>query len=398
MEIALADPSRLSEVVDYGDVESVQGETIIEAEYSVPFLAHSPMETPNISLWKEGDVVHAASGVQNPLSARVWLAKKLDLPIEKVIFHPHTMGGGFGRRASAGDDMLNYFTQACTVFKHVDAPIKLCWSREMDVRFDRYRKQSMARYRGTIHADGSIASWDVTSYGEVNIPHDAIPAYAIENLRSRNIQEESFVPYAYWRSVEASIHCFYNECFMDELAAAAKIDPIEFRLNHLPVKNRMRGVIVAARDMADWYTGVAEDGTAMGIAAYALFGSYCCQIARVSLVNGKPKVHDVWCAIDCGTVVNPDGVIAQMEGGMIFGLSAALYGRIDIENGGVKQSNFHDYRMVRMASAPRLHVSLVPDGSAPGGVGEIAVPHLSAAVANAMAVLTIRPRDLPLII
>ena len=135
----------------------------------------------------------------------------------------------------------------------------------------------------------------------------------------------------------------------------------------------------------------------MGVAAYSLFGSYCCQIARVSMVNGNPKVHDVWCVIDCGTVINPDGVIAQMEGGMIFGLSAALYGRIDIENGGIVQSNFHDYKMVRMADAPRLHVQLVPDGSFPGGVGEVAVPHLSAAVANAMALLTQRPRTLPLI-
>ncbi|MAA79003.1 MAG: hypothetical protein CL916_07055 [Deltaproteobacteria bacterium] len=397
MKIAIQDPNRYSIVEERGDVDSIQEGTLIHANYFVPFLAHATMETPNITIWQEDGVVHAACGVQNPLSARVYIAKKMGIPVDQVVFHPHTMGGGFGRRAGGGDDMYNYITQACTVFQRVQQPIKLSWSREMDIRFDRYRKQSIARYEGRVSDDGVILLWDVVSYGEVNIPDDAIPAYDISNFRSQNVHEETFVPYAYWRSVEASIHCFYNECFVDELAGAAKIDPIQFRLTHLTQDPRMCRVIESARDMAQWKYGVDDDGSAMGVAAYSLFGSYCCQIAKVSMVNGKPKVHDVWCAIDCGTVINPDGVIAQMEGGMIFGLSAALYGRIDIENGGIVQSNFHDYRMVRMADAPRLHVRLVPDGSFPGGVGEIAVPHLSAAVANAMALLTTRPRNLPLI-
>jgi len=397
MEAALEDPERFSGVMERGDVESVVGGTVVEARYAVPFLAHAPMEPPNVTLWREGDVVHVASGLQDPLGGRTWAADRLGLPLEQVVFHPHTMGGGFGRRATAGDDMLNYITQACTVFQAIDAPIKLCWSRELDVRFDRYRKQSIARYRGVLGPDGAALAWQADSYGEVNIPDDAASAYAVPHMRSRNVQEETFVPYAYWRSVEASIHCFYNECFIDELAVAAAADPLQYRLDHLPADHRLRGVIEAARDMAGWRADAAADGSAMGVAAYELFGSACCQIARVSLVNGKPKVHEVWCAVDCGTVINPDAVIAQMEGGMIFGLTAALYGRIDIEDGGVVQSNFHDYRMVRMADAPRLHVALVPDGSAPGGIGEVAVPHLSAAVANALAVLGERPRSLPLI-
>ena len=397
MEVAIQDSSRYSTVKEEGDVESVQIGSVVRADYFVPFLAHATMETPNITIWREGGMIHAACGVQNPLSARVYIAKQLELPVEDVVFHPHTMGGGFGRKAGAGDDMYNYITQACTVFQKVQKPIKLCWSREMDIRFDRYRKQSIAKYEGRISDEGKVLSWDVVSYGEVNIPHDAVSAYTFPNMRSRNVHEESFVPYAYWRSVEASIHCFYNECFMDELAVAAHKDPIQFRLDHLPADDRMRGVIEKAKNMSQWSTEIDSDGASMGVAAYSLFGSYCCQIARVSIVNDKPKVHDVWCAIDCGMVINPDGVIAQMEGGMIFGLSAALYGRIDIEDGGVMQSNFHDYRMVRMADAPRLHVALVPDGSSPGGVGEVAVPHLSAAVANAMARLGKRPRRLPLI-
>jgi isoquinoline 1-oxidoreductase beta subunit len=245
--------------------------------------------------------------------------------------------------------------------------------------------------------DGRAAAWLADSYGEVNIPPDAKTAYAIADLRQRNVQEETPVPYAYWRSVEASIHCFFNECFIDELAQAAGADPLAFRLDHLPMGHRLRGVLTAVRDMSGWQTGAQPDGTAYGVAAYELFGSACAQVAKVGLVNGKPKVHEVWCAVDCGTVIHPDAVVAQMEGGMIFGLTAALYGRIDLVDGGVKQTNFHDYRMVRLADAPRLHVKLVPDGSPPGGVGEVAVPHLSAAVANALAVLGDRPRSLPLI-
>ncbi|MCB9762445.1 MAG: xanthine dehydrogenase family protein molybdopterin-binding subunit [Alphaproteobacteria bacterium] len=396
MQQALAEPERFSTVEERGDVESVEG-AVVEAEYFVPFLAHAPMEPPNVTLWREGDVVHAASGVQSPLGARMWVAQALGLPVEKVVFHPHTMGGGFGRRADAGDDMLNYITQACAVFQAVDQPIKLCWSREMDLRFDRYRQQSIARYRGVLGPSGEALAWQADSYGEINIPPDARTAYAVPHLRQRNVHEETFVPWAYWRSVEASIHCFYNECFIDELAHAAGADPLQYRLDHLPEGHRLRGVLEAARDMSGWQTGVAPDGTAMGVAAYALFGSACAQVARVGLVNGKPKVVEAWCALDCGTVIHPDAVVAQMEGGMIFGLTAALYGRIDIRDGGVVQTNFHDYRMVRMADAPRLHVKLVPDGSPPGGVGEVAVPHLSAAVPNALAVLGERPRRLPLI-
>jgi len=397
MKAALDDPEQLSEVRAHGDVESIEEGRAVTAEYVVPFLAHAPMEPPNVTIWREGEVVHVAAGVQDPLAVRLWVVEQLNLPEEQVVFHPHTMGGSFGRRSAAGDDMLNFITQACTVFQALNQPVKLCWSREMDIRFDRYREQSVARYHGVIADDGTVQSWQVDTYGEVNIVDDVVTAYQVPHLRRRNVAEETFVPYAYWRSVSASIHCFFNECFIDELAALANADPLQYRLDHLPEGHRLRPVIEAARDMAQWRVGVAEDGSAMGVAAYALFGSYCCQIARVSLVNGKPKVHDAWCAVDCGTVINPDGVIAQMEGGMIFGLTAALYGRIDIEAGGVKQSNFHDYRMVRMVDAPRLHVALVPDGSAPGGVGEVAVPHLSAAVANALALLGPRPRSLPLI-
>ncbi|MEC7949607.1 MAG: molybdopterin cofactor-binding domain-containing protein [Myxococcota bacterium] len=399
MEATLDAGDRFSTVEERGDAAAaLAGDgQVIEARYFVPFLAHATMETPNVSIWREGGKVHAAAGVQSPLPARLWVADKLGLAEEDVVFHPHTMGGGFGRKSAAGDDMFNFITQACTVFAAVDQPIKLVWSREMDLRFDRYRKQSVARFRGRVGADGRARAWLADSYGEVNIRPDVVTAYDIPHLRQRNVQEATFVPYAYWRSVEASIHCFFNECFIDELAHAAGHDPLDFRLDHLPTAHRLRGVLAAVRDMSGWTTGILPDGTAMGVAAYGLFGSFCAQVARVGLTNGRPKVHEAWCAVDCGTVIHPDAVIAQMEGGMIFGLTAALYGRIDLENGGVRQRNFNDYRMVRLADAPRLHVALVPDGSPPGGVGEVGVPHLAAAVANALAVLGDRPRRLPLI-
>ncbi len=396
-EASLDDEGRMTVLDERGTTDGHQG-TVVEASYFVPFLAHSPMEPMNASLWEEDGKVHVAAGVQNPLMTKTFVKDFLEIDEDDVVFHAHTMGGGFGRRASGGDDMHNYLRQALTVWVATGrAPLKLTWSREIDTRQDRYRKQAVARYRGVVGTDGKPAYWQADSYAEVIIADDVLTAYAVPNLLQRTVNEETFVPYAYWRSVQASIHCFFNESFIDELAQAAGADPLQYRLDLLPEGHRLRGVLQLARDMSGWATGVRDDGSALGVAAYDLFGSYCCQVARVSLVNGKPKVHDVWCAVDCGRVVNPDGVEAQMQGGMIFGLTAALFGKIDIEAGGVKQSNFHDYQMVKLAEAPRLHVKTVDSPHPPGGVGEVAVPHLSAAVANAMAVLGARPRELPII-
>jgi len=396
-EQALDDEARFSVLVERGDADGHQG-TKVEASYFVPFLAHAPMEPMNVSIWREGGAVHVASGVQNPLMSKTFVMQRLELGPDEVVFHPHTMGGGFGRRAAGGDDMHNYITQALTAWQACgEKPLKLTWSREVETRQDRYRKQAVARYQGVLGDDGRPVYWQADSYAEVNIPDDAVTQYAVPNLLQRTVHEETFVPYAYWRSVEASIHCFFNESFVDELARAAGADPLQYRIDLLPEGHRLRRVLHEVRAMSGWQPGVLDDGSALGVAAYDLFGSYCCQVARVSLDNGVPRVHDVWCALDCGIVINPDGVEAQMQGGMIFGLSAALYGVIDIEAGGVKQSNFHDYRMVKLADAPRLHVTILESDEPPGGVGEVAVPHLSAAVANAMAVLGERPRELPIV-
>jgi isoquinoline 1-oxidoreductase beta subunit len=397
-QAALDDPERLSVVVERGSAEGHEGR-VVEASYFVPFLAHAPMEPLNATVWRgEDGRVNVAVGVQDPLLARTWVADALGVELEQVVLHPHPMGGGFGRRAPAGDDMNNYLRQALTAWQASgEPPLKLTWSREVDIRQDRYRKQAIARYRGVLGPDGRPTLWQADSYAEINIPDDAVAAYDVPRFLQRTVHEETFVPYAYWRSVEASIHCFFNESFVDELAAAAGADPLQYRLDLLPPGSRLRGVLEKVREMSGWRAGVLADGSALGVAAYHLFGSYCAQVARVSIDGGTPRVHDVWCALDCGVVINPDGVEAQMQGGMIFGLTAALYGAIDIEAGGVVQSNFHDYRMVRLAEAPRLHVALVPSAEEPGGVGEVAVPHLSAAVANAMAVLGSRPRELPII-
>ena len=397
MEAALDDDERMTEIMSRGDVTTQTGKTV-EASYFVPFLAHAPMEPMNVTLWREGGRVHVASGVQNPLMTKNFVMKTLGLTADQVAFHPHTMGGSFGRRAAGGDDMHNFINQAITAWQAAgEQPLKLTWSREVETRQDRYRKQAVARYRGVLAEDGRPVSWQADGYAEVNIPDDAVTAYAIPNLLQRTVHEETFVPYAYWRSVEASIHCFFNESFVDELAQAAEADPLQYRIDLLPKGHRLRQTLATARDMSGWQAGVLPDGSAMGVAAYELFGSACCQVARVSIIDDKPVVHEVWCALDCGLVINPNSVEAQMQGGMIFGLTAALYGVIDIEDGGVKQSNFHDYRMVKLADAPRLHVKLIERNESPGGVGEVAVPHLSAAVANAMAVLGKRPRELPII-
>jgi isoquinoline 1-oxidoreductase beta subunit len=397
MWAALDEPDRLTVLEEHGSIDSAQG-TEVRAEYFVPFLAHAPMEPMNATVWEDDGRVHVAAGVQNPLMARTFVVDHLQLADDDVVFHAHTMGGGFGRRASGGDDMHNYLRQLLVAWKAVGrVPLKLIWSREVDMRQDRYRKQAVARYRGTVGDDGRASSWQADSFAEVMIPDDVGTAYAVPHFLQRTVHEATFVPYAYWRSVEASIHCFFNESFADEMARAAGADPLAWRIEHLPAGHRLIGVLQAVRDASGWSATPADDGSAMGVAAYDLFGSYCAQVARVSLRDGQPVVHDMWCAIDCGTVVNPDGVVAQMQGGMIFGLTAALYGRIDIEGGGVKQSNFHDYRMVTLRDAPRLHVTLVDSDEAPGGVGEVAVPHPMASVANALATLGQRPRRLPIV-
>ncbi|MEL6348512.1 MAG: molybdopterin cofactor-binding domain-containing protein, partial [Myxococcota bacterium] len=237
--------------------------------------------------------------------------------------------------------------------------------------------------------------WEGKTYGALTNPHEALPPYAIAHKQIGHVDEKQFVPFAFWRSVDASSHCFFVESFIDELAHAAGADPLAYRLGLLD--GAARDVVAAARDMSGWQTGVDENGRAYGVALTYCFGSYVAQVASVSIEDGRPRVHDVWCAVDCGRMINPNSVVAQIQGGVIYGLSAALYGRIDIKDGAVVQSNFHDYPVVKMTEAPRVHVQVLQRDTPPQGVGEVGTPPIAPAVANAMAVLGDRRRRLPLI-
>lgn len=390
--------SDLTTVHDEGDAAGLlDGEGVLEAEYIAPFLSHAPMEPLNATVWTQGEAIHIASGVQAPLQARNTIAKALGIPPERVVLHPRSMGGGFGRRAvypAVGTDPI---IQAARLHLDVGAPIKLTWSREQDTRRGVYRPMVVARLRGRMGDDGLPLAWDGRMYGKMTEPEHFVPKYAIPNVYTGHVDAEPFLPFGFWRSVDASHNAFWIESFLDELAASAGQDPLEMRLKMLADRPRERAVLEAVAKASGWRTGVDGQGRAMGVAIFECFGSIVAEVAEVSVVGSTPRVHRVWVAVDCGVAVNPDSVEAQMQGGVQFGLSAALYGKIDVKDGAVVQSNFHDYRVVRMADAPRVDVTLVPSDGPVGGAGEPGTPPIAPAVGNALAVLGTRHRRLPML-
>ncbi len=406
-QLAALDTGPLDEVDVEGDPEAVlsAGGSVIEATYDVPFLAHAPLEPMNATVWEEDGRVHVACGVQNPLSARAICAERLGRPLEEVVFHAHTMGGGFGRRGGGlAPGVMNYLDQAVRIWDAARVPIKMTWSREQDMKAGLYRNLAVGRYRATLGDDGLPDALEARSYGAVVAPSELLPLYAIPNRSFAHVDARQFVPWTAWRSVDASIYGFFLESFVDELAEAAGEDPLEYRIRLLerdasrPLAAhhavRMAAVLREVRDFSGW-TPEQRGGRAMGVGAVHSFGSYVAQVASVSVEDGKPVVHDVWAVVDCGVAVNPDAVEAQLQGGMIFGLTAARYGRVDIEGGRIVQSNFHDYPMVRLADAPQLHVRILNSDADPGGAGEVGVPPIAPAVANALARLQDRRRSLP---
>ena len=396
MRDKLADDALLSSAEEHGDVEGAATGVVVEGEFEVPYLAHAPMEPMNATAVVDGDMLHVHVGVQNPLGCAANVAAFLGRDPSTVRVHGLTMGGGFGRRASLGPDQ-DHVDAAAQLAVATGKPIKLLWSREADLQACHMRNGCVGRIRATANPDGTIATWDQRTYGKINNPHEALPGYPLPHLRVRNVDERQFIPFAYWRSVDASIYPFFIESMVDEVARAAGADPLQARLAMLPEHSREARVLRTVAEMAGWRTDVV-DGRALGLAIVTSFGSIVGQVAEVSLQGDVPRVHKVYVAADLGRAINPDSVEAQLQGGVQFGLSAALYGRIDIVDGGVKQSNFHDYKMVRMADAADVEVTLLTSPEAPvGGAGEPGVPPVAPAVANAMAVLGRRPRTLPII-
>jgi isoquinoline 1-oxidoreductase beta subunit len=365
---------------------------VVDAEYQVPFLAHATLEPMNATVHFNNGRCEVWSGVQDPLAARKVVARAADLKESAVTFHNLQLGGGFGRRLPG---FFDYLEQAVRIAKQVNAPVKLIWSREEDTQHDFYRPAALARYRGAIDAKGRPTAWLARFTGGSGDGAALIP-YRLANQDIRSVEVEHHIRTGAWRSVDHSQHAFFKESFIDELAHAAQADPYEYRRALLRDSPRHRAVLEKAAVMAGWGAPAAA-GRARGIALAESFGSIVAQVAEVEIDAGRIKVRRVWAAVDCGHVVNPDAGRAQIEGGIIFGLSAALFSEITVRDGRIAQSSFTDYLLPKLADAPRISVDFIDSGAELGGLGEPGVPPIAPAIANAVFAATgVRLRSLPL--
>ncbi|MGH8185532.1 MAG: xanthine dehydrogenase family protein molybdopterin-binding subunit, partial [Steroidobacteraceae bacterium] len=308
------------EVFSSGDAaKALQGDGAIEAEYRVPFLAHATMEPMNATARIADGRCEVWTGVQDPLHARKVASQAAGLEPEQVTIHNQQLGGGFGRRLPG---VMDFVDQAVRVAKAMSpAPVKLIWSREEDIQHDYYRPAVIGRFRGALDSSGAPAAWRARFNSEGGA---ARIAYAIANQDIRSIDDATHVRLGAWRSVAHSQHGFFTESFIDELAKAADKDPYQYRRELLAGAPRHRAVLERAASMAGWETPPAP-GRGRGIALVESFGSIVAEVAEVEVVAGRIKVHRVCAAVDCGDVINPDTAAAQIEGGIIFGLSAALF-------------------------------------------------------------------------
>ncbi|HXB55920.1 MAG TPA: molybdopterin cofactor-binding domain-containing protein, partial [Vicinamibacteria bacterium] len=394
----------------------------VEATYELPFEAHATMEPMNATVHVRRGGTEAWVPTQDSAFTREILARVLGQPLEAVIVHTTLLGGGFGRRAAT-----DFVVEAAQISRLVGAPVQVVWTREDDIQHDFYRPASMHHLRASLDARGRPTAWfhrmaSTSIAAFLDPPETAKPAeseiggavdlpYAIPSIRMEYSPAPSQVPVSWWRSVENSVNAFVTECFLDELAGAAEIDPLTFRLQLLAEPRqvrqppdspailettRLRAVLERAALRAGWGTPVTP-GHGRGLACHFSYRTYVAQVAEVSVAHGAVRVHRVHLVVDCGRVVNPDVVKAQMEGGVVFGLSAALKGAITIANGRIQQSNFHDFEVLRLPEAPEIDVEILASDGPPTGVGEPGVPPIAPAVANAVFAATgKRVRRLPI--
>ena len=367
---------------------------VIEASYRVPYLAHAAMEPMNCTVHLKDGRANIWTSTQDALGIKSRIASILGIAAEDATFHHSYVGGGFGRRLPFTWNVIDH---AALIAKEFDVPVKTVLSREDDMQQDYYRPAVASNFKAAFDSSGLVRGWQNRFTGPVQTPGAAHIPYAIDNQSIRVVDGTTHIPIAAWRSVDHSQQTFFTESFIDEVAHRAGKNPYQFRLDLLSGHPRHRRVHETAAEAAGYGRDLPE-GHALGIAVQESFGSVVAEIAEVSMgEDRRPIVHKVTCAIDCGFAVNPDSAAAQIESGIIFGLTAAMYGEITIEGGRVAQNNFPDYEMVRMATSPEIDVHILESDNTLGGFGEPATPPIAAAVTNAIYILTgQRVRELPI--
>jgi isoquinoline 1-oxidoreductase beta subunit len=395
-----------------GDVQAAlaKAATKVEAIYEAPFLAHATMEPMNCTAQVTADGCDLWLGTQIPTVAQQAVAGALGLKPEQVRLHNHLLGGGFGRRLE-----FDYVVQAALIAKQSKDPIKVVWSREEDIQHDMYRPYYYDRLSAGLDAQGMPVAWSHRIVGPSviarffpplfmdGIDPDAVDGavdmpYDIPNKRVEYVREEPpGIPTAFWRGVGPTHNVYVVESFVDELAAIAKKDPVEYRRALLGKNPRALHTLDRAAEIAGWGTPLGPR-RGRGACVHNTFGSFMSQIAEVTVAeDGEVHVDRVVCVVDTGVAVNPDTIVAQMQSGIIFGITAVLWGEITLEKGRVEQSNFDDYRMLRMNEVPIIEVEVVKSSADPGGIGEPGTSALAPAVLNAVYAATgVRLRKLPI--
>jgi isoquinoline 1-oxidoreductase beta subunit len=395
-----------------GDVEKAFGDKglkTLEAQIGFPFLAHAPMEPLDAVFIKAADgSLDVYNGAQFPGMDKNTAATIVGLDPSKVRLNTQITGGSFGRKAQFGSP---YMQEAAAAFAATDQsrPVKHMWTREDDIRGGYYRPMYLHKMRGAINADGRIVAWDQAIVGQsilgkadldsTSVEGASDLPYDVPNVRVISHNVTLAVPPLWWRSVGHTHTGFAVETFLDELFQMAGKDPVEGRLDQLKEDPRYAGVLKKAAELADWGAKIPE-GRQRGVAVVKSFNTYVSQVVEVSAAaDGTPRVHKVWCAVDCGVAINPNVIKAQMEGGIGYGLGAVLFDAVTLgEGGAIVQSNFHDYRSIRINEMPDVEVAVIKSGEPPTGVGEPGVPPVGPATANAWRRLTGAPvRSLPIV-
>lgn len=410
IDASFDDKHQDSRIRNEGDVtQELPAAKVLEVQYRVPFLAHATMEPMNAVAWLQEDRLDIWTGTQAPTVARDQAAALASLDSSKVFVHTQLMGGGFGRRAES-----DYVLQAVRLAMAMKGtPIKLTWSREEDMTQDQYRPAAVARMRGAT-AEGTVQLLDVrvaspsvleSQGGRLGIsmpgPDKLIAEgtydqpYGIPNYRATGYRTPALLPISSWRSVGNSYNGFFMESFIDELAVQAGTDPMKLRLS-LVNHESSRKVLMAVADMSDWGKPMAK-GRGRGVAFHFSFGVPTAEVVEVSMTKDGVRIDQVYVAADVGTALDPRNIEAQLQSGVIFGLSAAMFGEITFANGAVEQTNFHQYEAVRMGQTPKIQVRVLEGGGPIRGVGEPGTPPAAPALANAIFNATgQRIRELPL--